>query len=117
MAVTKGKLTTKVRGRGRPPKEESNALLLEKNLLEFKTNIIGIIPDAYKTLQELMLDKDTKPNIRENIARYVIEEGKQMLSDYFDEENEEIEEAEGKVSKVEDKPYKPFTTDIISFGS
>ncbi len=59
-----------------------------------------------------MMSTTTKDNIRENIARFVIEKGEEILSDYFDEENDE-----GTTENVaETKPLpmaKPFTTDII----
>lgn len=76
-----------------------------------------MIPDAHKVLKDLMTSSTTKDNIRENIAKYVIEEGKQMLSDYFDEEEEEIaspgssDETPAKTSSS-----KPFTTDIVPFA-
>lgn len=115
--TSKQQLTKRRRGKGRPLKEESNAIQLEKNILDLKTNLIAMIPDAHKVLKDLMTSSTTKDNIRENIAKYVIEEGKQMLSDYFDEEEEDI------VAPVEeDKPSgkpsssKPFTTDIVPFA-
>lgn len=113
MAV-KQQLTKRRRGKGRPLKEESNAIQLEKNILDLKTNMIAMIPDAHKVLKDLMTSATTKDNIRENIARFVIEKGEQMLSDYFDEEDEEAE-----TTNVDDnKPTpmsKPFTTDIVQF--
>lgn len=113
MAV-KQQLTKRRRGKGRPLKEESNAIQLEKNILDLKTNMIAMIPDAHKVLKDLMTSATTKDNIRENIARFVIEKGEQMLSDYFDEENEEAE-----TTNVDDKKFtpmsKPFTTDIVQF--
>ena len=113
MAV-KQQLTKRRRGKGRPLKEESNAIQLEKNILDLKTNMIAMIPDAHKVLKDLMTSATTKDNIRENIARFVIEKGEQMLSDYFDEENEEAE-----TTNVDDKKSapmsKPFTTDIVQF--
>ncbi|AFC21372.1 hypothetical protein GAP31_191 [Cronobacter phage vB_CsaM_GAP31] len=117
--ATKQALTKRRRGKGRPLKEESNAIQLEKNILDLKTKMIAMIPDAHMVLRDLMMNKDTKDNIRENIARFVIEEGKQMLSDYFDEENENDEETKNVddgSGKGADKPVaKPFSTDIVQF--
>lgn len=113
MAV-KQQLTKRRRGKGRPLKEESNAIQLEKNILDLKTNMIAMIPDAHKVLKDLMTSSTTKDNIRENIARFVIEKGEQMLSDYFDEENEEAEST--NVDDNKSTPMsKPFTTDIVQF--
>ncbi|AKJ73438.1 hypothetical protein SP19_188 [Salmonella phage 19] len=90
--AAKQQLTKRRRGKGRPLKEESNAIQLEKNLLDLKTKMIAMIPDAHLVLRDLMMSTDTKDNIRENIARFVIEKGEEMMSDYFDEENESEEE-------------------------
>ncbi len=117
--ATKQTLTKRPRGKGRPLKEESNAIQLEKNILDLKTKMIALIPDAQKVLHDLMVSKDTKDNIRENIARYIIEEGKQMLSDYFDEENENSATTtnmdDGKQQAENKTLTKPFTTDIVPF--
>lgn len=114
--ATKQGLTKRRRGKGRPLKEESNAIQLEKNILDLKMKMIAMIPDAQKVLSDLMMNPNTKDNIRENIAKFVIEEGKQMLSDYFDEEDES-EEVVGNVSdgvnKAEEESAKPFSTEII----
>lgn len=114
MAV-KQQLTKRRRGKGRPLKEESNAIQLEKNILDLKMKMIAMIPDAQKVLNDLMMNPSTKDNIRENIAKFVIEKGEMMLSDYFDEENESEEEtnnvSDGNNS-TDDAP-KPFSTDII----
>lgn len=115
--ATKQQLTKRRRGKGRPLKEESNAIQLEKNILDLKTKMIAMIPDAHQVLKDLMMNSTTKDNIRENIARFVIEEGKQMLSDYFDEENEDDEVPVNKNNENNDKQVltKPFSTDIIPF--
>lgn len=107
-------LTKRRRGKGRPLKEESNAIQLEKNILDLKTNLIAMIPEAHQVLRDLMKNVNTKDNIRENIARYVIEKGEQMLSDYFDEENEELLEKDNS-EKAPIKAAKPFSTDIVQF--
>lgn len=107
-------LTKRRRGKGRPLKEESNAIQLEKNILDLKTNLIAMIPEAHQVLRDLMKNVNTKDNIRENIARYVIEKGEQMLSDYFDEENEELLEKDNP-EKAPIKAAKPFSTDIVQF--
>lgn len=112
--MAKPPLTKRRRGAGRPLKEESNAMNLEKNLLELKTKMISMIPNAQQVLNDLMMSPDTKDNIRENIAKFVIEKGEQMMSDYFDEDNENDS---GKEEKKSDKAVapssKPFTTDIV----
>ena len=103
------------RRRGRPLKEESNAIAVEKAILDGNTTLIALIPDAIQVLKDLMTANTTKDNIRENIAKCVIEKGEALNAQYNAED--EAEETE-KVPTVNDKSgseglTKPFTTDII----
>nr|DAU99226.1 MAG TPA: hypothetical protein [Caudoviricetes sp.] len=103
--------TKKRRRRGRPLKEESNAIQLEKNILDMKESFIAMVPEAHKVLRELMLDPKTKQNIRQSIAEYVLDKADRMQEEYdemFGEEEEEVvvEEAEKPA------PFMPFTTEI-----
>lgn len=103
------------RSRGRPVKEESIALNLEKEILDYKEAIVKMIPEAHKVLLELMTNKKTKDNIRQSIAQFVVEEGKQFLADFFDEE--EHNEEDDKPQEVEeddddDEFASPLSTEI-----
>ncbi|QEQ94934.1 hypothetical protein pEaSNUABM56_00152 [Erwinia phage pEa_SNUABM_56] len=100
------------RRRGRPLKEESNAIAVEKAILDGNTTLIALIPDAYQVLKDLMVNTATKDNIRENIAKYVIEKGESLNSQYNAED--EADETE-RVSETGKQPeaQMPFTTDII----
>lgn len=89
------------RSRGRPVKEESIALNLEKEILDYKEAIVKMVPEASTVLRDLMNNKQTKDNIRQSIAQFVIEEGKKFLSDFFDEEAEQGETA-SELSSVDD---------------
>ncbi|EFM7019262.1 hypothetical protein BAU67_001822 [Escherichia coli] len=102
--------TKKRRRRGRPLKEESNAIQLEKNILDMKESFIAMVPEAHKVLRELMLDSKTKQNIRQSIAEYVLNKAEKMQEEYddmFDEGEEEVPVAEAKPA-----PFLPFTTEI-----
>lgn len=102
------------RSRGRPVKEESIALNLEKEILDYKEAIVKMVPQAHKVLLELMTNKQTKDNIRQGIAQFVIEEGKQFLSDFFDEEeHEEDKPQEVEEDDEEDDEFaSPLSTEI-----
>ena len=103
------------RSRGRPVKEESIALNLEKEILDYKEAIVKMVPQAHKVLLELMTNKQTKDNIRQGIAQFVIEEGKQFLSDFFDEEEEHEEEKPQEVEEddeEDDEFASPLSTEI-----
>lgn len=103
------------RSRGRPVKEESIALNLEKEILDYKEAIVKMVPQAHKVLLELMNNKQTKDNIRQGIAQFVIEEGKQFLSDFFDEEEEHDEDKPQEVEEddeEDDEFASPLSTEI-----
>lgn len=103
------------RSRGRPVKEESIALNLEKEILDYKEAIVKMVPQAHRVLLELMTNKQTKDNIRQGIAQFVIEEGKQFLSDFFDEEEEHEEDKPQEVEEddeEDDEFASPLSTEI-----
>ena len=96
------------RSRGRPVKEESIALNLEKEILDYKEAIVKMVPQAHKVLLELMTNKQTKDNIRQGIAQFVIEEGKQFLSDFFDEEEDHEEDKPQEVEEDDEKEVEEY---------
>lgn len=103
------------RSRGRPVKEESIALNLEKEILDYKEAIVKMVPQAHKVLLELMTNKQTKDNIRQGIAQFVIEEGKQFLSDFFDEEDQGEDDKPQEVEEddeEDDEFASPLSTEI-----
>ena len=74
-----------------------------------------MVPQAHKVLLELMTNKQTKDNIRQGIAQFVIEEGKQFLSDFFDEEEEHEEDKPQEVEEddeEDDEFASPLSTEI-----
>ena len=91
------------RSRGRPVKEESIALNLEKEILDYKEAIVKMVPEASTVLRDLMNNKQTKDNIRQSIAQFVIEEGKKFLSDFFDEEEEHEEDKPQEVEEDDEE--------------
>lgn len=103
------------RSRGRPVKEESVALNLEKEILDYKEAIVKMVPEASTVLRDLMNNKQTKDNIRQSIAQFVIEEGKKFLSDFFDEEEEHEEDKPQEVEEddeEDDEFASPLSTEI-----
>lgn len=103
------------RSRGRPVKEESIALNLEKEILDYKEAIVKMVPEASTVLRDLMNNKQTKDNIRQSIAQFVIEEGKKFLSDFFDEEEEHEEDKPQEVEEddeEDDEFASPLSTEI-----
>lgn len=106
------------RRRGRPLKEESNAIAVEKAILDGNSELIGMIPDAIKVLKSLLTTQSTKDNIKESVAKYVLEKGNKLNEKY----NEEDLDNTDRISETGDKEdgssgfKKPFTTDIIPFS-
>lgn len=103
------------RRRGRPLKEESNAIAVEKAVLDGNTNMIALMPDAYRVIKDLLLATGTRDNIRAAIAKYVIEKGEELNIQYnVEDEAEEIEKVSDNSGKNDSGGFtKPFTTDII----
>lgn len=100
------------RRRGRPLKEESNAIAVEKAVLDGNTNLIALMPDAYRVIKDLLLTAATKDNIRAAIAKFVIEKGEELNLQYnAEDEAEDSERASETGSKT--GAQMPFTTDII----
>ena len=103
------------RSRGRPVMEESIALNLEKEILDYKEAIVKMVPEASTVLRDLMNNKQTKDNIRQSIAQFVIEEGKKFLSDFFDEEDQGEEDKPQEVEEddeEDDEFASPLSTEI-----
>lgn len=100
------------RSRGRPVKEESIALNLEKEILDYKEAIVKMVPEASTVLRDLMNNKQTKDNIRQSIAQFVIEEGKKFLSDFFDEEEEHGEEDKPQEVEEDDEEDDEFASPL-----
>lgn len=100
------------RSRGRPVKEESIALNLEKEILDYKEAIVKMVPEASTVLRDLMNNKQTKDNIRQSIAQFVIEEGKKFLSDFFDEEAEQNEDDKPQEVEEDDEEDDEFASPL-----
>lgn len=100
------------RSRGRPVKEESIALNLEKEILDYKEAIVKMVPEASTVLRDLMNNKQTKDNIRQSIAQFVIEEGKKFLSDFFDEEAEQSEDDKPQEVEEDDEEDDEFASPL-----
>lgn len=109
--VDKKDKAKKRRRRGRPLKEESNAIQLDKNLIEMKEAFIAMIPEAHKVLRDMMNNPKTKENIRQGIATYVLEKAASMQEEYDEMFGEEEEES--TVVDATPTPFSPFTTEII----
>ena len=93
-------------------KEESIALNLEKEILDYKEAIVKMVPEASTVLRDLMNNKQTKDNIRQSIAQFVIEEGKKFLSDFFDEEEEHGEEDKPQEVEEDDEEDDEFASPL-----
>ena len=100
------------RSRGRPVKEESIALNLEKEILDYKEAIVKMVPEASTVLRDLMNNKATKDNIRQSIAQFVIEEGKKFLSDFYDEEEDQGEDDKPQEVEEDDEEDDEFTSPL-----
>lgn len=75
------------RRRGRPSKEESTAISVEKAVLASRSELARLTPKALKTLEGL-LDTGTE-KVKETTAKYIIEQTKEVYDLYIREDNED----------------------------
>lgn len=105
--------TSRAGKRGRPLKEESNAIRAEKAMLDYKSGIIDMMDEARKTLHTLLTASNSSDKVKEGVAKFIIEEGKAMYQEYLDEDEESEKENVSESGKTPTASPKPFTTDII----
>lgn len=75
------------RRRGRPTREESTAIALEKAVVDAREALARLTPKAVKTL-ETLLDTGTE-KVKETTAKYILEQNKEAYGLYVEEDNEE----------------------------
>lgn len=70
------------RRRGRPLKEDSIAIAADKAIIDYKTGVVGLVPDALRVLQTLLQSTSASDKVREGVAKFIIEEAKEFNSVY-----------------------------------
>lgn len=75
------------RKRGRPSKEESTAIALEKAMLDLRGELARLTPKAIQTLENLLTTGTEK--VKETTAKYILEQAKEVNNLYTEEDNED----------------------------
>lgn len=75
------------RKRGRPSKEESTAIALEKAMLDLRGELARLTPKAINTLEGLLTSGTEK--VKETTAKYILEQAKEVNNLYTEEDNED----------------------------
>lgn len=109
------------RRRGRPLKEESNAIALDRAMLDFKQGISGLVPLATDALK-VLLDKGSD-NVKRDVAKFIIEEAKSIHNAYVEQDEEEMDAKNNKAgavgdagAEVEDEDDRmPLSTEVVEF--
>lgn len=117
--MTKAAIVT--RKRGRPSKEESTAIALEKAMIALRGELARLTPKALTTLEGLLTSGTEK--VKETTAKYILEQAKEVHNLYTEEDNED--EAAGGTTSAEStthsgssdelKAVMPLTTKIREY--
>lgn len=83
--MTKAAIVT--RKRGRPSKEESTAIALEKAMISLRGELARLTPKAITTLEGLLISGTEK--VKETTAKYILEQAKEVHNLYTEEDNED----------------------------
>lgn len=113
------KVAIVTRTRGRPRAEESVAIKMDKAMLDLKSGIADLVPEALKTLKSLLVADSEK--VRETTSRFIIEKAQEAQQAYIVEDNEN-KDAGGTASasseshnKAMDMSKMPLTTAIREY--
>lgn len=88
------------RRRGRPLKEDSVAIAADKAMFDYKSGIVGLVPDALKTLETLLTNGTEK--VKEGVAKFIIAEAKEYHEIYV-QQDEEIDDPKPSSVSNEDE--------------
>lgn len=83
--MTKAAIVT--RKRGRPNKEESTAIAMEKAMISLRGELARLTPKALVTLENLLTTGTEK--VKETTAKYILEQAKEVHNLYTEEDNED----------------------------
>lgn len=101
------------RRKGRPTVEESLAISLEKAILDMKSGITSLLPEAVKTLKTLLTSGTEK--VKQQTAIYIIDEAKELHNFYTAEDNDEEGQTGDGIKVVDTSAQMPLTTEIREY--
>lgn len=117
--MTKPSIVT--RKRGRPSREESTAIALEKAMIGLRGELARLTPQAISTLEGLL--KSGTQKVKETTAKYILEQAKEVNNLYTQEDNED--DAAGGTTSANSQTHSgssngiknaiPLTTEIREY--
>lgn len=106
--MTKAAIVT--RTRGRPTKEESTAIAMEKAMISLRGELARLTPKALNTLENLLTTGTEK--VKETTAKYILEQAKEVHNLYTQEDNED--EAAGGTTSASSATHAGSSNEIKS---
>lgn len=106
--MTKAAIVT--RKRGRPSREESTAIALEKAIINARGELARLTPKAIQTLEGLLTSGTEK--VKETTAKYILEQAKEVHNLYTAEDNED--EAAGGTTSASSSSHAGSSEEIRS---
>jgi len=111
------KATIVTRKRGRPSKEESTAIAMEKAMISLRGELARLTPKALLTLEGLLSSGTEK--VKETTAKYILEQAKEVHNLYVEEDNQEDSDETpsfgGSAGQANLKSVIPLTTEIREY--
>lgn len=104
--MTKAAIVT--RKRGRPSREESTAIALEKAMISLRGELARLTPKALTTLEGLLTSGTEK--VKETTAKYILEQAKEVHNLYTEEDNED--EAAGGTTSASSPTHSGSSAEI-----
>ena len=104
--MTKAAIVT--RKRGRPSREESTAIALEKAIISARGELARLTPKALQTLEGLLTSGTEK--VKETTAKYILEQAKEVHNLYTAEDNED--EAAGGTTSASSSTHAGTSDEI-----
>lgn len=101
------------RRKGRPLKEESTAIAMEKAMLDMKSGFAKLVPKAVAALEGLLTTGSEK--VKEGTAKFIIQEAKEIQATYVMEDNDKEDETGDSISVSEPDDIMPLTTEIREY--
>lgn len=96
------------RKRGRPSKEESTAIALEKAMIALRGELARLTPKAIDTLEKLLTTGTEK--VKETTAKYILEQAKEVNNLYTEEDNSD--DAAGGTTSASSETHAGSSEDI-----
>lgn len=101
------------RRRGRPPKEESTALALDRAIIEHRADIASLVKLSTDTLKELLTSSKSSDKVKEGVAKYILEKAEKLDEEYKRQDDDTDDS--GSMTNKDDDVQMPLTTVVREY--